>query len=125
MLRLALRGLGRPVLVTDAMPPVGGSRCSFDLYGNNITVRNGSCVTEDGILAGTVLNMATAVKNCIRLLGIPLPDALRLASANPATVMGLEHVLGKFVCGHRADIVAFDPHDVTVLATWVAGTCYH
>jgi len=125
MLRLALRGLGRPVLITDAMPPVGGSGSSFSLYGNNITVRNGSCVTDDGILAGTVLNMATAVKNCIRLLGIPLSDALRLASANPATVMGLEHVLGKFACGYRADIVAFDPHDVTVLATWVAGTCYH
>jgi N-acetylglucosamine-6-phosphate deacetylase len=123
MLRLALRGLGRPVLVTDAMPLVGGSRSSFDLYGNNITVRNGCCLTEDGILAGTVLDMATAVKNCIRLLGVSLPDALRLASANPATVIGLGHVLGKLACGYRADLVAFDPHDVTVLATWVAGTC--
>jgi N-acetylglucosamine-6-phosphate deacetylase len=123
MLRLALRGLGRPVLVTDAMPLVGGSRSSFDLYGNNITVRNGCCLTEDGILAGTVLEMATAVKNCIRLLGVSLPDALRLASANPATVIGLGHVLGKLACGYRADLVAFDPHDVTVLATWVAGTC--
>jgi N-acetylglucosamine-6-phosphate deacetylase len=123
MLRLALRGLGRPVLVTDAMPLVGGSRSSFDLYGNNITVRNGCCLTKEGILAGTVLNMATAVKNCIRLLGVSLPDALRLASANPATVIGLGHVLGKLACGYRADLVAFDPHDVKVLATWVAGTC--
>jgi N-acetylglucosamine-6-phosphate deacetylase len=125
MLRLALRGLGRPVLVTDAMPPVGGRRSSFRLYGNNITVRNSCCFTDDGILAGTVLNMATAVKNCIRLLGIPLPNALRLASANPATVMGLGHVLGKLASGYRADLVAFDPHDVTVLATWVAHHCHY
>jgi N-acetylglucosamine-6-phosphate deacetylase len=122
MLRLALRGLGRPILVTDAMPPVGGSRSSFALYGNNITVRNSCCLTDDGILAGTVLDMATAVKNCIRLLGVPLPDALRLASSNPATVIGLEHLLGKLACGYRADLVAFDPNDMTVLGTWVAGS---
>jgi N-acetylglucosamine-6-phosphate deacetylase len=123
MLRLALRGLGRPLLITDAMPPVGGNRSSFTLHGENITVRNGRCLTVDGTLAGTVLDMATAVKNCIRLLGVPLPDALRLASANPAAFIGLEHMLGKLVPGYRADLVAFDPNDMTVLATWVAGTC--
>jgi N-acetylglucosamine-6-phosphate deacetylase len=122
MLRLALRGLGRPVLVTDAMPPVGGSRSSFALYGNNITVRNSCCRTDDGTLAGTVLDMATAVKNCVHLLGVPLRDALRLASLNPATVIGLEHLLGKLACGYRADLVAFDPNDMAVLGTWVAGS---
>ena len=121
MLRLALRGLGHPFLVTDAMPPVGGSRPSFTLHGEKITVRDGRCLTDNGILAGTVLDMATAVKNCIRLLGMALPDALRLASANPATFIGLDHVLGKLVPGYRADLVAFDPNDMTVLATWVAG----
>jgi N-acetylglucosamine-6-phosphate deacetylase len=121
MLRLALRGLGHPLLVTDAMPPVGGSRSGFTLHGKNITVRDGRCLTDDGTLAGTVLDMATAVKNCIRLLGMPLPDALRLASVNPATFIGLEHMLGKLVPGYRADLVAFDPNDMTVLATWVAG----
>jgi N-acetylglucosamine-6-phosphate deacetylase len=122
ILCLALRGLGCPLLVTDAMPPVGGSRSSFGLHGENITVRDGSCLTDDGTLAGTVLDMASAVKNCIRLLGMPLPDALRLASANPATSIGLEHMLGKLAPGYRADLVAFDPNDMTVIATWVAGS---
>ena len=122
MLRLALRGLGHPLLVTDAMPPVGGSRSGFTLHGESIAVRDGCCLTNDGKLAGTVLDMATAVKNCIHLLGVPLPDALRLASANPATFIGLEHVLGKLAPGYRADLVAFDPDDITVLATWVAGS---
>jgi N-acetylglucosamine-6-phosphate deacetylase len=58
MLRLALRGLGRPLLVTDAMPPVGGSQSSFTLHGRDITVRDGCCLTDDGTLAGTVLDMA-------------------------------------------------------------------
>jgi N-acetylglucosamine-6-phosphate deacetylase len=110
------------MLVTDEMPPVGGSRSSFILHGENITVRDGSCLTDDGTLAGTVLGMATAVNNCIRLLGVPLPDALRLASANPATFIGLENKLGKLLPGYRADLVAFDPTDMTVLATWVAGS---
>ena len=122
MLRLALRGLGRPMLITDAMPPVGGSRSGFTLHGSNITVRNGSCRRDDGTLAGTVLDMATAVKNCIHLLGVPLPDALRLASANPAAFIGLEHILGRLAPGYRADLVAFDPADMSVLATWVAGS---
>jgi len=125
MLRLALRGLGHPLLVTDAMPPVGGSRSGFTLYGESIAVRDGCCFTNDGKLAGTVLDMATAVRNCINLLGVPLPDALRLASANPATFIGLEHVLGKLAPGCRADLVAFDPDDITVLATWVAGKGDH
>jgi N-acetylglucosamine-6-phosphate deacetylase len=121
MLRLALRGLGRPVLVTDAMPPVGGSRSNFSLHGKNVTVRDGCCVTDDGALAGTVLDMAAAVRNCIRLLGVSLPDALRFASAHPAAFLGLEQMLGKLAPGYRADLVAFDPTDMRVLATWVAG----
>jgi N-acetylglucosamine-6-phosphate deacetylase len=121
MLRLALRGLGHPMLVTDAMPPVGGNRSNFSLHGKNITTRDGYCVTDDGTLAGTVLDMAAAVRNCIRLLGVALPDALRFASAHPATFLGLEQVLGKLAPSYRADLVAFDPNDITVLATWVAG----
>jgi N-acetylglucosamine-6-phosphate deacetylase len=121
MLRLALRGLGRPLLVTDAMPPVGGGRSSFSLHGETITVRDGCCVADNGVLAGTVLDMATAVKNCVRLLEVPLPDALRFASTHPAAFLGLEHVLGRLAPGYRTDLVAFDPNDMTVLATWVAG----
>jgi N-acetylglucosamine-6-phosphate deacetylase len=125
LLRLALRGLGRPMLVTDAMPPIGGSRSNFSLHGKNITARDGCCITDDGTLAGTVLDMAAAVRNCVRLLAAPLPDALRFASTHPATFLGLEHMLGRLAPGYRADLVAFDPNDIRVLATWVAGRDDH
>jgi N-acetylglucosamine-6-phosphate deacetylase len=127
MLRLALRGAGRAMLVTDAMPPVGGSRQHFRLAGKAIEVRDGRCTTADGILAGSVLDMAGAVRNCIGLLGLELPQALALASATPADFLGLEHRLGRLAPGYRADIVAFDPNDIGVLATWVAGEhdCHH
>jgi N-acetylglucosamine-6-phosphate deacetylase len=121
MLRLALRGLGHPMLVSDAMPPVGGHRSSFSLHGDAITARDGYCVRGDGTLAGTVLDMATAVRNCVRLLGVPLPDALRFASTHPATFLGLGQTLGRLARGYRADLVAFDATDMTILNTWVAG----
>jgi len=125
MLRLALRGLGHPMLVTDAMPPVGGSRPAFNLHAELISVRDGRCLTDDGTLAGTALDMASAVKNCMSLLGVPLPDALRFASTHPAAFLGLADMLGTLARGYRADLVAFEPNAMTVLTTWVAGQRDH
>ena len=119
-LQLALRGAATPMLVTDAMPPVGGAGSGFSLYGDEITVSEGRCVRRDGVLAGSLLDMATAVRNCVQLLQIPLERALRFASTHPAKFLGLEQ-LGRLAPGCRADMVAIDPTTVRVLRTWVAG----
>jgi N-acetylglucosamine-6-phosphate deacetylase len=121
MLRLALRGASRPMLVTDAMPPVGGSRASFALYGEDITVRDGCCVRTDGRLAGAVLDMATAVRNCVRLLQVPLEVALRFASFNPASFLGVHHWLGRLAPDYRADIVAIHSDSVEIVESWIGG----
>jgi len=121
MLRLALRGLARPMLVTDAMPPVGGSQSKFDLYGAQIQVIGGRCARSDGTLAGSTLDMASAVRNCVQMLDVSLEDALRFASRNPAEFIGLGHLLGGLLPGHRADIVALSSDTLDVLGTWVAG----
>ena len=121
VLRLALRGLGQAMLVTDAMPPVGGSRGEFTLGGKRIVVQDGRCTTEDGTLAGAALDMASAVRNCVKLLDLPLGDALRLASAAPAAFLGIADRLGHLAPGYRADMVALDPAEIRVLGTWVAG----
>ncbi len=121
-LRLAVRGAGHPILVTDAMPPVGGTRRSFALAGETIVVSEDRCVRQrDGTLAGAYLDMAGAIRNCVRLLNVPLTDALRYASANPAEFLGLGHKLGKLAPKFRADMVAFDGDSIEVLDTWVAG----
>ena len=121
MLRLALRGAGTPMLVTDAMPPVGGAKDRFTLYGREIAARDGRCVTQDGTLAGSSIDMASAVRNCVTLLDMKLTDALRCASLSPASFLGLDDRLGRLAPGYRADMVALDPTDVRVLGTWVAG----
>jgi N-acetylglucosamine-6-phosphate deacetylase len=120
-LRLALRGLGQPMLVTDAMPPVGGSKSSFKLYGNEIAVSSGQLRRQDGTLAGAFLTMAQAVSNCVMMLGLKLEEALRLASRNPAEFLGLGGRLGQLAAGFRADMVAFHRENVDVIETWVAG----
>jgi N-acetylglucosamine-6-phosphate deacetylase len=120
-LRLALRGLARPILATDAMPPVGGKRMGFTLYGEDIMVQDGRCTRKDGTLAGSVLDMASALRNCVCLLDVPLETALRFITTNPAEFLGLGHWLGRLAPGYRADMVALDPVGIEVLDTWVAG----
>jgi N-acetylglucosamine-6-phosphate deacetylase len=124
LLRLALRGAGHPILVTDAMPLVGGVQSSFVLNGETIVVRNGRCETKDGTLAGACLDMATAVRNCVTLLDVQLTDALRFASTHPAEFLGLGDRLGKLAPGFRADMVALDGTTIEVFETWVAGEGY-
>jgi N-acetylglucosamine-6-phosphate deacetylase len=121
MLRLALRGAGRPMLVTDAMPPVGGAHQTFSLDGEDIIVKDATCMRGDGTLAGSALDMASAVRHCVRLLGVPLEEALRFASLHPARFLGLDNRLGRLAPGCRADMVAIDPKDIKVIRTWVAG----
>jgi len=122
MLRLALRGRSHPMLVTDAMSPVGGRRTSFPLYHQEIRVVEGRCLRADGTLSGTLLDMAAAVRNCVSLLQISLEDALRFASRNPAEFLGLGHMLGRLAPSYRADMVALDPQTLSICATWVAGS---
>jgi N-acetylglucosamine-6-phosphate deacetylase len=119
-LLLKVKPPGKVILVTDAMPPVGSDETSFTLYGRKVLRGNGRLETENGTLAGSDLDMVTAVRNCIRLLGLSVEESLRMASLYPATYLGLEDQLGRLAPGYRADLALLTP-ELTVLATWVAG----
>jgi len=121
MLRLALRGAAHPMLVTDAMPPVGGTKTSFTLNGEKIALKAGRLTNAAGTLAGSALDMASAVRNTVNLLDVPLADALRFASTEPAAFLGLGDKLGRIASDFRADLVAFNPRDMTIYETWVKG----
>jgi N-acetylglucosamine-6-phosphate deacetylase len=122
VLKIALdcRPLDRFILVTDAMPCVGGDRQSFTLQGKTITVRDGACFDEGGNLAGSDLDMATAVRNAVAMLDLDLADASRMASGAPAAFLGLDHERGRIAPGLRADLVLLD-ESLHVLETWVGG----
>jgi N-acetylglucosamine-6-phosphate deacetylase len=121
VLRLAMRAtpLRRFMLVTDAMPSVGG-RKSFVLNGQPIGVVDGKCTNADGTIAGSDLDMASAVRSAVDMLGVELADALAMASANPAAFLGLVEELGRIAAGCRADLVLLDDR-LNAVETWIGG----
>jgi N-acetylglucosamine-6-phosphate deacetylase len=122
MLKLALRCKrhDRFMLVTDAMPPVGSPEPSFVLQGRTIHVKDGVCRDENGVLAGTGLDMATAVRNAVSLLDLELAEAARMASEYPAAFLGLDRELGRIEAGYRANFALLDD-DLKVSRTWIEG----
>ena len=66
----------------------------FELVGRTIKLANGRLSTEEGTLAGAHLDMASSIRNTVRLAHIPLADALRAASLTPARFLGLDDERG-------------------------------
>jgi N-acetylglucosamine-6-phosphate deacetylase len=122
MLRIALRAKrhDRFMLVTDAMPNVGTDMTSFQLQGRHIDVRDGRCVDEQGTLSGSALDMASAVRNAVSMLGLPVESAVRMASTWPAEFLGLGDQLGRIAPGYRANLVLADA-ELNVLDIWIDG----
>jgi N-acetylglucosamine-6-phosphate deacetylase len=122
VLRIAMRCKrhDRFMLVTDAMPSVGTNHESFDLQGRKIMVSGYVCIDEAGRLAGSNIDMASCVRNAMTMLGLPLPEAVRMASLYPAQFLGLENELGRIAPGYRANLVLADDQ-MQVLDTWIDG----
>ena len=121
-LRIALKAKprGKVFLVTDAMPMVGADDPSFDLYGETITAVDGVVRNAAGALAGSALDMASAVRNSVQLLGLPLEEACRMAAQYPAEFLGIGGTHGRIAPGYRADLVLLDG-GVRVLRSWIGG----
>lgn len=117
---LAAKPRGKLMLVTDAMPPVGADGSDFVLAGKHISVRNGRCETDDGVLAGSALVMASAVRNSVAMLGVPLAEAARMAAKYPAEFLALEPLRGRIAANCAADFVEVDDA-LHALHTWIDG----
>jgi N-acetylglucosamine-6-phosphate deacetylase len=118
---VAAKPRGKMLLVTDAMPPVGADRPDYVLNGETIVVRDGICQTAQGVLAGSALDMASAVRNAVQLLGLSLEEAVRMASTYPAEFLGLGASQGRIAPGYRADLVALDD-EYRVQRSWIGGS---
>ena len=121
-LRLALRckPIEKIMLVTDAMATVGTSESRFTLQGRTITVEDGACVSDDGTLAGSNLDMSQAIRNAITMLGVETEQAINMASLHPAAFLGLADELGRIAPGYRAHLVTLDD-TMHVVETWIDG----
>jgi N-acetylglucosamine-6-phosphate deacetylase len=110
----------RFMLVTDAMPGVGTNNKSFTIGGRKITISGNLCLDDDCRLAGSNIDMASCVRNAVSLLGLALPEAVRMASLYPAQFLGIAHEVGRIAPGFKANFVVADDQ-VQVSETWIDG----
>lgn len=105
--RLTLRAAGpeRVVLVTDAMPAAGLIDGHYAFADREVEVVDGAAHLQGtDTLAGSTLLLAKAVRRLVAELGVPVPDAVRMASTNAADRMGWSG-RGRIAIGARADLV--------------------
>jgi len=117
---VAAKRKGRVVLVTDAMATVGSDQKKFKLDGVDIEVADGCCRTASGQLAGSDLDMISAVRNAVRFADIDTFEALRMASSYPAHALGLQGQLGFIRPGYKASFIELDD-DLNLYRSWIDG----
>ncbi|KKO46316.1 N-acetylglucosamine 6-phosphate deacetylase [Arsukibacterium ikkense] len=118
---LAAKPAGKLLLVTDAMAPVGTTETEFAFFGGKV-LRDGSKLTDEaGRLAGSVLDMASAVRYAIEVLAVAPDEALRMAACYPAQALGCAAQRGSLIGGMQADMVLLDEH-YQVRQSWIAGS---
>src|ERR1035437_691859 len=127
-LKSAIRAktVGRSVLVTDASTPAGAAPGRHYLADQAVDLTEDGRVVLAGTdrLAGSALHMHRGVENLMRLAGLSLADAIRMATINPARAGKVPGRGQGLVPGERADIVQFrltPSNQIEIAATWIAG----
>jgi N-acetylglucosamine-6-phosphate deacetylase len=113
------KGAARAILITDGLSATGMPEGRYTLGGFDVEVRGGVGM-HNGIVAGSVLTMDRAVSNFASFTHASLSTVTRLASANPAAMIGCADSYGAIIPGRRADIIALSPEG-RLVATCIAG----
>ncbi|HZD93323.1 MAG TPA: N-acetylglucosamine-6-phosphate deacetylase, partial [Candidatus Sulfotelmatobacter sp.] len=121
MVKLFLRAKGddRAILITDAISATGKPDGTYRLGDFEVEVKDGRC-EHDGKLAGSVLTLDRAVRNVMHFAHWRLERAVKLATLNPARLLGITGLRGTVAPGRRADLVALTPEG-NVAHTIIAG----
>jgi len=93
---------------------------TYDLDGRRVEVRGGTARLDDGSIAGSVAPLFVGVRTMVREVGVPLPEAVRMASLNPARALGLDDKIGSLAVGKAADMVLVD-RDFVPRRTFIRG----
>jgi len=117
----AKHGPGRIFLVTDAMSTIGTDQQGFLLNDREVFRRGGRLTLADGTLAGADIDMLSCVRFAHEHIGLPLTEALNMASLYPAEAIGCA-TKGSLAAGMDADMLVLKP-DLSLMATFIAGAC--
>jgi len=118
-LLLLAKGAARVTLVSDGLSATGMPDGKYMLGGFEVTVSGGVCRNAEGTLAGSTLTLDRALRNIVAL-GIPLTDAVRMLTLNPASLLGIEFKKGSLRAGADADILLLD-EGLHVTDVWARG----
>jgi N-acetylglucosamine-6-phosphate deacetylase len=118
-LLLKLKGAAGISLISDAIAAAGKGDGEYQIWGETIAVRDGRTANAAGSIAGSVISILDAVR-LLRSLGVSYVDLARMASLNPAKLLGLDNRCGSIEVGKRADLVALD-QDGRVKLTLING----
>ncbi|HDZ8844079.1 TPA: N-acetylglucosamine-6-phosphate deacetylase [Aeromonas dhakensis] len=110
----------RLLLITDAMSAAGMPDGHYLLGDYRVEMKDGVVRTDTGGLAGSTLTLLGAVRNMVQLAGVPLDEAIRMASLAPARMLGMEHRLGSLAVGKQANLLALTT-ELNQQHIWVAG----
>lgn len=123
MVRLAFQLFGddRMILISDTLRAAGLEDGTYDLGGQDVTVRGPVATIDNGALAGSVSDLMRCLTVAVRDMGIPLASAVKAASANPARALGLDAERGAIEPGKVADAVLLDKETLDVKAVVLRG----
>lgn len=119
---VALRAKQRPgriFLVTDAMSTIGTDQASFELTGRQVYRKGGRLTLSDGTLAGADIDMLSCVRFVHERLGLPLGEAINMASLHAAEAVGCASK-GMLAPGMDADFLLLRS-DLSLSATYIGG----
>jgi N-acetylglucosamine-6-phosphate deacetylase len=116
---LQAKGASGVILISDGLSATGMPDGKYMLGKLEVTVSGGVCRNSEGKLAGSTLTLDRALRNVVAL-GIPFPDAVRMLTANPAKLLGIEFKKGALRTGADADIVLLD-ENLQITNVWTRG----
>jgi len=118
-LLLLAKGASRITLVSDGLSATGMPDGKYTLGGIEVIVSGGVCRNSAGVLAGSTLTLDRALRNIVRV-GASLPEAVRMLTLNPASLLGIEFKKGSLRCGADADILLLND-ELQVTKVWARG----
>ncbi|HKX84222.1 MAG TPA: amidohydrolase family protein, partial [Pyrinomonadaceae bacterium] len=109
----------RVSLISDSVAPTGLGDGEFEIWGEKVRVKGRTTQNERGSIAGSVITMLDAVRLMMSLDYSPV-EVAKMASLNPAKLLGIDSERGSIEVGKRADLVALDS-DGNVRFTMIGG----
>ena len=107
-LLVKVKGVDKVIGITDSIMATGLADGEFTLAGQKVTVKNGEAFLSDtNTRAGSTLDAYSGLSNVVTFTGLPLRDAIKLWTVNPARLVGLQDRIGTIEVGKDADFIIF------------------